>query len=155
MAFTEESLDEEERMVRGLARRLGLPLPDIEAIQAQYKAFDLDGHGLDRRCFENMARSLIEGGMCPKDLDLSHMMKTVDFDGTGRMDLEHYVSWYYNNLGPPRLTGQRIRAKKHPEKQVEKPTEKSLQATVTIGKHGNRRESTVRFSLSDGGVKAH
>merc|ERR1719277_953449 len=57
--FSEDTLALEERVARDLARSLGIAIPDVEAIQAQYKRFSSNGWGICREDFPKMMRALL------------------------------------------------------------------------------------------------
>merc|ERR1719277_1256969 len=56
--FSEDTLALEERVARDLARSLGIAIPDVEAIQAQYKRFSKQD-GIARDDFPKMLRALL------------------------------------------------------------------------------------------------
>jgi len=104
--FTEEALNAEEREARELARKIGMPIPDVEAIQAQFKLFGATNSGVAFDDFPNMLRSLI-GDQRPElknPVHLKSLWRTIDTDGDGRVSLLEYLNWHHNTCVAPRLS---------------------------------------------------
>lgn len=100
--FCEEQLSFEEQHARNLARSLGIPIPDVEAIQAQFDVYNKDGRGITFENFPHILRALL-GPQELTDVKVNEMWRAVDTDGSGTISLADYLVWHHSYLGAPKL----------------------------------------------------
>merc|ERR1712190_132189 len=91
--FSEEDLGAEERLMRDLARTLGIPIPDAEAIFAQYQAHAVDSSGVGRDGFLKMLHTL-KGHDQRSPAQANDLFRSIDNDGDGRISFPEYLVWY-------------------------------------------------------------
>jgi len=103
--FTEENLSVQEREVRNTARRLEIPIPDAEAIHAQFHAFDRNGSGfINREEFPRMLRSLLGSSMQLNEVWINELWRRVDTDRDHKICFPEYLVWHYDTFGSPFLS---------------------------------------------------
>merc|ERR1712113_707255 len=91
-------------MARDLARMLDIPLPDVEAIQAQYNAFNRDGRGVTRDDFPQMLRALTGDHDKVSDTQVSELWRAIDTDGDGRISFAEFLVWHHATCAAPLLS---------------------------------------------------
>jgi len=99
--FNEEDLSPEERHVRCLARSLGMPIPDAEAVRAQYVACTKHAKGITWKKFPKMLRALCGGAY--SDAQLPELWRTIDQEGKGYIGFDEYLVWHYYTCDAPNL----------------------------------------------------
>lgn len=113
--FDEESLGLEESDIhlRHIARGLGIPIPDAEAIKKYFDHVDIDGSGeVDKDEFRIMLHQIFdtpnEDGTTQKgelsDARVNEYWLSVDHDQSGTVEFEEFLQWYYEAFGAPSLT---------------------------------------------------
>jgi len=106
--FSEDMLALEEQVARNLARSLGMPIPDVESIQAQYQVYGDKGRGISREDLPKMLISLV--GDKPEyhqESYLNNLWSTIDRDHSGRITLDEYIIWHWSTIrSPPRLSSK-------------------------------------------------
>eukprot|EP00747_Dinoflagellata_sp_TGD_P212895 gnl/TRDRNA2_/TRDRNA2_85930_c1_seq1.p1 gnl/TRDRNA2_/TRDRNA2_85930_c1~~gnl/TRDRNA2_/TRDRNA2_85930_c1_seq1.p1 ORF type:complete len:679 (-),score=122.86 gnl/TRDRNA2_/TRDRNA2_85930_c1_seq1:119-2155(-) len=107
--FSEESLSAEEREARELARVYDIPIPDVEAIQAQYEAFNSDGFGITRAAFPKMLESVMGKDVVKEftQMQIGQLWRSIDEDNSGRISFAEYLVWHHGTWGSPSLQQQR------------------------------------------------
>eukprot|EP00928_Gymnodinium_smaydae_P028009 TRINITY_DN21482_c0_g1_i1.p1 TRINITY_DN21482_c0_g1~~TRINITY_DN21482_c0_g1_i1.p1 ORF type:complete len:725 (-),score=183.40 TRINITY_DN21482_c0_g1_i1:28-2079(-) len=102
--FSEADLSTEERIIRDLARQLCIPIPDVEAVQVQYKRFCKNGADVGREEFPKMMRALCSDRPEVHDVrKLNELWRDLDVNGDGRISFDEFLVWYSDTCGAPRL----------------------------------------------------
>lgn len=101
-AFQEsETLSEEQRWLRGLAREFGIPIPDVEEIFGVFSMYDTDKSGnIEFNEFKMLLCKLLEVADVtdiPGDR-MSMFWKQVDASGNGEVDFGEFLVWYRSNF---------------------------------------------------------
>jgi Ca2+-binding EF-hand superfamily protein len=104
--FSEDQLDEEEQDLRHMARLLGMPLPDAEAIQVQYRRHSKAGEGVVQATFSQLVRSLM--GDVFSDAKMHELWRSIDTknENKGHITFEEYLEWHSHTLDHPHLSLQ-------------------------------------------------
>jgi len=102
--FNEKSSDleltEDDLMIRDLARRNQIPIPDVEKVKTVFDKYDTSGdHQIDKDEFKHMMNDLIcvgklKGMDVPNDLLERHWL-CVDSDKSGEVDFEEFCEWWF------------------------------------------------------------
>jgi len=100
--FSEEQLPIEEQRARNFARSLGIPIPDVEAIQAQFDIYNKDGRGINFENFQHMLRALINSKDL-SDVKINEFWRSIDKDHSGTISLLDYLVWHHSNCEAPKL----------------------------------------------------
>lgn len=91
----------EERAHRGLARKLGIDLPELEKIRRAFYHFDKDGSGeLDRQEF-TQAVLLLFNIENPADVSTQRLLRywrEVDSDFSGAVSFKEFLVWYVDKF---------------------------------------------------------
>jgi len=97
--YSEEMLvaDEGERHMRGIARKHGFYLPDVERVKSVFDSFDTDRTGnMEEEEFREALLKLMRVKN-PADVSqkkLQRFWREVDTDGSGLICFEEFVLWY-------------------------------------------------------------
>jgi len=101
--FNEKQLSPEEQHMRLLARSIGMPLPDAEAVRAQFNFFNTQGQGagITWKNFPKMLFALSGEELC--DAKVHELWRTIDKDGNGHISFDEYLDWHHKNCDAPHL----------------------------------------------------
>merc|ERR1719424_608847 len=84
-------------------RSLGIPIPDAEAIHAQFNFSNKEGHeGITSKNFPKMLQAL--SGEVFSDAKIHDLWRTIDQDGNGHISFDEYLDWHYKNCRAPKLS---------------------------------------------------
>lgn len=113
--FSEEALglDEDELHLRKIARQLGIPIPDAEAIKKCFDLVDTDKSGeIEKPEFKVMMHQMLGGGddgtgsaqITLSDGRINEFWLSLDNDGSGTVGFDEFLVWYYEQFGAPSLS---------------------------------------------------
>jgi len=100
------NLSREDRDMRMIARKHGIPIDIAEKVLEDFKRFDVDKTGsLDFRDFVGLLRVLVarrKASLSSKSAEekmpesrVRGLWQTVDVDGSGRIEMEEFLVWYH------------------------------------------------------------
>lgn len=101
------NLSLEDRELRRIARKYGIPLDEAEGVRDQFRRWDTEGEGaLSLKafapCVRAMVASRVPGGHSPGadvcDSRIKLLWQDVDWDGSGRVELEEFVVWFHKTF---------------------------------------------------------
>jgi len=92
--------------MRMIARKHGIPIDIAEKVLEDFKKFDVDKTGsLDFQDFVGLLRVLVarwQAGLSSKSTEkrmpeswVRSLWQTVDLDGSGRIEMEEFLVWFY------------------------------------------------------------
>mmetsp|Transcript_2280 Transcript_2280/g.5240 ORF Transcript_2280/g.5240 Transcript_2280/m.5240 type:complete len:397 (+) Transcript_2280:2-1192(+) len=120
-AFTMDSLLSVGSMLaRGLAKKYGIPIDEVDDIKAKFDEFDLDGSGvIEFDEFRQLMLKLFEVKN-PSDMPeprIQFFWNSLDTDGGGDADFEEFLVWYRKWLWVPQ--DEQSRGKKKGKKKTD------------------------------------
>lgn len=93
----EVEISDEDKMLRALAKSMGVAVVDAEAIYKEFKEFDTDDSGtMDASEFKAMMVKM-HGGHEPTPTQLKNALASIDEDGNGEIDFAEFFVWYSMN----------------------------------------------------------
>lgn len=101
--FDEHSLVENDELeIRRLAREHGIAIPDAEAIKVHFDRYDVDSSGeIDKGEFRQMMQDMLHVPDLP-EARVNEFWLFVDHDGSGSVNFEEFMCWFYPTFGAPR-----------------------------------------------------
>jgi len=100
--FNEEQLSLQEQHTRNLARSLGMPIPDAEAVYAQFAVFNKHHAGIRWKDFPKIMHALV--GDVYSEAQVHDLWRTIEKDSNGHVSFDEYLAWYHHNhIAAPRL----------------------------------------------------
>lgn len=108
------TLDKEQREIREIARRYGLPLVEVESTKRTFDGFDTDGSGqIDVEEFTKLLYKLVK---VPPSLELpasriKAFWTEIDADGSGEVNFEEFLVWYKRYFD---MSGKKARSNSSP-----------------------------------------
>ncbi|CAE7254176.1 unnamed protein product [Symbiodinium natans] len=103
--FTEHFIGDMERWTRKLARKYRIPIAYTETAAWRFTRFDVQKRGfLNYADFKCVVRALTYRHFGQKDdvmlqeSNLRALWKIVDRDGSGCVDFEEFLQWFYNHF---------------------------------------------------------
>lgn len=100
------NLSPEDRELRRIARKYGIPLDDAEGVRDQFRRWDVDNKGfLNFSAFAKCVRAMVTSkatglsvGADVCDSRIKLLWQDVDWDGSGRVELEEFVVWFHKTF---------------------------------------------------------
>lgn len=124
--FHERWVDEMERSTRKLARKYRIPIDYTETVLKEFKRYDTENRGfLNFTDFKCVVRALTYRHLGQKqdvmlqDSHLRALWNIVDRDGSGCVDFEEFLQWFYSHFQKEKPPARSL----HCERMVDSVTE--------------------------------